>query len=224
MAVLTKVKLRIMETGRNIISLLGGCSSRSAEYDFVFRHLPPPGSAILDIGCTDSLLALRLAEKGYETYGIDIRDYSEKHARLNFIQGDILQLPFRDESFDAVVAVSTLEHVGLGAYGDPIWENADHVAIQEIFRVINPSGRLIMTVPFAAEHKTAPWQGAVERYYNSATLRTLCSAFEIRAQEFYVARSRFDWVNGTEEEAKNNHLKWHANAALLLIKETQRRD
>ena len=58
-------------------------------------------------------------------------------------------MPFPDENFDAVIAVSTIEHIGLGAYGDPFQEGADARVVKEIHRVLKPGGRLILTTPFA---------------------------------------------------------------------------
>jgi len=215
---LDQARLRFVEKARAVISLLGRCSSRSAEYNFVLQHLPSNDATILDVGCTDSLLALRIAEMGYKTYGVDFRRYSERHARLGFVRGDLLHLPFPDGFFDTAVAVSTIEHIGLGAYGDPIQESADHVAMREAWRVLKVGGSVLMTVPFAAKHRTATWKGTVERYYDSDTLRTLCRGFVVCTQRFFVARSRFDWIDGSEDDAKDPGLKWHANAALVLSK------
>jgi 2-polyprenyl-3-methyl-5-hydroxy-6-metoxy-1,4-benzoquinol methylase len=145
--------------GQRVLSLLLGCTSRTAEYRFVLKNLPPVGSTILDIGCCDSLLALKLAEKGYQVYGIDTRRYSEKHSNFTFVQEDILGTTFPNGFFDAVIAVSTVEHIGLGAYGDPIHDNADILAVREIHRILKPDGRLIVTTPFAGEYRLAKFMG-----------------------------------------------------------------
>jgi len=215
---MTKVLVRIVDIGQRVLSLFFGCTSRTAEYRFVFKNLPPVGSTILDVGCYDSLLALKLARKDYKVYGIDTRQYLEKHPNLTFCQGDILCTSFPDEFFDAVIAVSTIEHIGLGAYGDPIHEDADAKAIREISRILRPKGSFIVTVPFAAKSKLATWQGGQERYYDTGTLRSLFHGFQVKAQEFFVGKSRFNWIGVSEEEAMNPNLNWHANVALLLIK------
>lgn len=80
-----RIHVRLIDILQAIISLSGGCTSRTAEYRFVYRNLPPPGTKILDIGCCDSLLALKLAKRGYQVTGIDARPYLEKHSRLTFV-------------------------------------------------------------------------------------------------------------------------------------------
>ena len=218
--ILYKVRVRTVDVGQKVLSLLCGCTSRTAEYKFVFKHLPKVGSTILDVGCCDSLLALKLARKGYKVYGIDTRRYSEKHLDLTCYQGDITGTSFPIEFFDTVIAVSTIEHIGLGVYGDPIHEDADTKAIKEISRILKHRGTLIVTVPFAAKYEVAVWQGGGERYYDMDSLRNLFQDFHVKAREFFVGKSRFDWVSVSEKEAISPNLKWHANVALRLIKKS----
>jgi len=154
-----RIQVRLIDFLQAFISFFGGCTSRVAEYRFVYRNLPSPGAKILDIGCCDSLLALKLAKRGYQVTGIDARPYLEKHPRFTFIQADACRMPFPDASFDAAIAVSAIEHIGLGAYGDPVQEGADSKAIKEIRRVLKPGGKFILTTPFAAEYTLAPWRG-----------------------------------------------------------------
>ncbi len=93
-------------------------NERIIEMPFIFSELGArPGKLkILDVGCTNSWLSISLASLGHEVYGVDMRSYSFSHPNLVFFQGDVLNL--KETGFDAVVALSTLEHVGLGAYGE----------------------------------------------------------------------------------------------------------
>ena len=67
------------------------------------------------------------------------------------VVADARDLPFEDASFDQVLLVSTLEHIGADneVYGveggaDPSGRSA---ALHELRRVLRPSGRLLVTVP-----------------------------------------------------------------------------
>jgi SAM-dependent methyltransferase len=106
---------------------------RIAELPFVHQNLRLKESCkhILEVGCTESRLAMELASLGYEVCGIDIRKYPFKHPNFNFILGDICNAPFQSDSFDAVVSVSTIEHIGLGLYGDPVLPEGDKKALKE---------------------------------------------------------------------------------------------
>jgi SAM-dependent methyltransferase len=216
---LNKARVRTVYAAQRVLSLLFGCTSRTAEYRFVLKNLPPVGSTILDVGCCDSLLALRLAKRGYKVYGIDTRRYQEKHPNLTFVQEDILRTSFPDRLFDAVIAISTIEHIGLGVYGDPIHDNADIMAVREISRILRPDGRLIVTIPFAAQYRLAKYGGGYERYYDANTIGRLFEGFQIRAREFLVGMRRFKWVSASEQEASSPGLKYHANTALVLVRQ-----
>ncbi len=60
--------------------------------------------------------------------------------------------------------------------------------------------------------------GGVERYYDSSTIQTLFRNFEVQDREFFIGKSRFNWISVPEEQAKCPDLKWHANIALVMVK------
>jgi len=109
-----------------------------------------PGMKILDAGCgAGRHLCEAFRYPGIEVVGIDMNgeDLAKAHALLSLmerakggswlvIKGDITQLPFRDESFDAVICSEVLEHI------------PDNVtAIREMVRVLKPGGHLAVSVP-----------------------------------------------------------------------------
>jgi SAM-dependent methyltransferase len=169
---------------------------RVVEVPFVLRHLPPaPGSKVLDFGCTQSPLPIQLASLGYQVVGVDLRPYPYTHPGFRFLHGDFFQAGFLDHEFDAVVAVSAVEHCGLGAYGEMSGLNDDVRTMREIFRVLRPGGRLLLTVPYGRPGRTS-WY----RVYDRASLARLLEGFEVDRIEYYVGRERRDWRPGSEVE------------------------
>jgi SAM-dependent methyltransferase len=76
---------------------------------------------------------------------------------ISYVFADLRDLPYRDGTFDTVVSLSTLEHVGMDntVYGvrapraeDPGYETGR--ALAELRRVLRPDGRLLVTVPYGA--------------------------------------------------------------------------
>jgi SAM-dependent methyltransferase len=72
----------------------------------------------------------------------------------DYVYGDLRNTFFRDDTFDAVVSISTLEHIGLdtsiyGVAADAARPAPDEYlkAIDELRRVLKPGGRCLMTVP-----------------------------------------------------------------------------
>jgi len=122
-----KISARVTDSGIKIFAILCYHTSRSREYDFVMNNIPSKGNRVLDVrvldvGSTGSLLPLKLAKKGYDVYVIDVRGYHEKHPNLTVVNTDIRKPPFSDDFFDVITCVSTIEHIGLGAYGDPKYD------------------------------------------------------------------------------------------------------
>jgi O-antigen chain-terminating methyltransferase len=70
---------------------------------------------------------------------------------METVQGDVRALPFPSASFELVICVSTLEHVGRDnrVYGlaDERSESGIVEALVELGRVLVPGGRILITVP-----------------------------------------------------------------------------
>lgn len=62
-------------------------------------------------------------------------------------KANLLKLPFEDNSIKSLSCMHTVEHVGLGRYGDKIDPDGDLKAIGELKRVLAPDGNLIFVVP-----------------------------------------------------------------------------
>lgn len=81
---------------------------------------------------------------------IEFYDYRPADIVLDNLESkkaDLLSLPFLDNSLDSVSCMHTVEHIGLGRYGDKIDPNGDLKAIDELKRVIAPGGSLLFVVP-----------------------------------------------------------------------------
>jgi demethylmenaquinone methyltransferase/2-methoxy-6-polyprenyl-1,4-benzoquinol methylase len=95
-----------------------------------------PGDVVLDACCGTGDLALADVRAGGRVMGLDFSERMLEHARrkapeLEWVTGDLLNLPFGDGSFDAAT-------VGFGV------RNVDDIerALRELRRVLRPEGRL----------------------------------------------------------------------------------
>lgn len=77
-------------------------------------------------------------------------DYRPLKARMDGLtnrSGDILNLPFSDESVESLSCLHEAEHIGLGRYGDPLKPHGTRQACAELQRVLAPGGNLYFAVP-----------------------------------------------------------------------------
>lgn len=87
---------------------------------------------------------------------IDFYDYRPANlnlSNLNSKPGDLMNLPFQNESVDSISCMHTIEHVGLGRYGDPIDPDGDIKACKELSRVLSRSGSLLFVTPISDNPK-----------------------------------------------------------------------
>jgi SAM-dependent methyltransferase len=112
-----------------------------------------PGDRVLDAGCGAGrhvCEAFRI--QGVDAIGIDLRwedlckaattlylmrgQIGNGHGRCLISQADVTRLPFRDETFDAVICSEVLEHIP-----------DNRAAIAELVRVLKPGRNLAVSVP-----------------------------------------------------------------------------
>ncbi len=60
---------------------------------------------------------------------------------------DLNKLPFPDNSIESISCMHTIEHIGLGRYGDKVDPDGDIKAIRELQRVVRPGGSILFVVP-----------------------------------------------------------------------------
>lgn len=81
---------------------------------------------------------------------VDFYDYRPAKIELPGLRSgaaDLLALPFSDQSIASLSCMHTVEHVGLGRYGDPIDPEGDLRAMAQLQRVVAPGGTLLFVVP-----------------------------------------------------------------------------
>ena len=108
---------------------------------------------VLDIGSAFALgLYLRyLRRLGIpELHGVDLG--AARVGGMAMARADVRTMPYQDGYFDLILCVSTLEHIGrdnvtygIGSADDT---RGDYLALAEMRRVLNPAGRILITVPF----------------------------------------------------------------------------
>jgi SAM-dependent methyltransferase len=108
------------------------------RYGFAFEHLTP-GSRCLDYGCArGDFLAQVRATIPIDYVGVDRNRLNETTAAedRHVVHIASPRTPFADGTFDTVTLLDVIEHVH------------DQLAVlQELLRVLKPSGHLIVTVP-----------------------------------------------------------------------------
>jgi len=129
-------------------------NTKKTEFDRHYIYHPAWASRILakirpsehiDIGSSLSFVAMLSAF-------IPVRFYDYRPSILNLHgldseYGDLLALPFADDSISSLSCMHVIEHIGLGRYGEPMDPEGDLKAIDELKRVTAKGGNLLFVVP-----------------------------------------------------------------------------
>lgn len=134
---------------------------KETECRLVMEMLAPAvGEKILDAGCGTGVFTMDYLAAGAEVVGLDISQpmldmAARKLSDYPFlaVQGDMLCLPFEDDSFDKAVSVTALEFI----------EDARR-AIDELFRITKPGGVVVVATlnglsPWAARRRAKTARG-----------------------------------------------------------------
>ena len=106
--------------------------------------LSPPYETVLEFGYGSGLLLPTLATISSKLYGIDIGTDSTavtsclKKINVSAIlyENDLLEMDFKDNAFDLIVAFSIFEHI-----------NDCRKILQKMFHILKPNGRLLVGMP-----------------------------------------------------------------------------
>lgn len=166
---------------------------RDIEYSWVSANIPGNSGNALDFGCGSSYMGLLAARKGYNVTAIDINPplMSYKHRNLKFMQGNIYEFDFRDDNFDLIINISSIEHVGLkGRYGVKKSIPNGDIEVMGILRsIIKKNCKMILTIPVGRDIIYMPYH----RVYGAKRLPLLLKGWEIVEREFWVKNDKNLW-------------------------------
>lgn len=136
-----------------------------------------------DIGSRLDGFIAHLLASGIEVTMIDVREFPEKIDSLHTIVDDatsLRQVP--DNSIESFSALCSLEHFGLGRYGDPIDPEACFKCFDNIQKKMKTGGKLYISLPIGKErlefnaHRVF-YPSTIVKCFNSMILEEfLCTA------------------------------------------------
>ena len=145
------------------------------------------GERVLEVGFGSGVTFLNLHAMYAEIYGLDLTAsveevaavFTARQIKTDLRNGDVLNMPYADNTFDTILLISILEHL------KPDRQSA---AFQEICRVLKPGGQVVYGVP-------------IERPLMVFLFRLLGT--DIRKEHF---STEFDVVNAAEVVLKRVRL------------------
>jgi SAM-dependent methyltransferase len=165
-------------------------NERIVEVPYAFRALSgvQPGARVLDVGAAESSVALSLATLGFDVTAVDPRPNPLEHERLRIVQARIEEWD-HDAAFDAVVCLSTIEHIGTAAYDQPgTDERLDLRAIGRIRELARPEGLLVLTT--AVGRPSVSGRG---RVYDRDGLDELLEGWDVKDFTLVQRRDATTW-------------------------------
>lgn len=174
---------------------------RDIEHSWVAANLPEGPGRALDFGCGNTWMGLLAARKGFEVIASDLEAVriSYEHPACRFVKSDIRDLDLPVGHFDLIINCSAIEHAGLaGRYGVREMHPEDDLNVMKRLRhLLNPSGRMLLTVPVGKDAVFVP----LHRVYGRERLGRLLEGWRIEKKEYWTKDGRNRWVMTEESEA-----------------------
>ncbi|MBA7645685.1 hypothetical protein ES703_53443 [subsurface metagenome] len=164
--------------------------SRCIEYPFAASNIGD-AKVILDVGSAkaDKLWISWLDSLNIDVYATDYDELIYSVKNIKFSKSDIRKLDFQANTFDKIIAVSVIEHIGLdrpqvlNKEKPKTEDDGDVKAFKEFLRVLKPGGKIIMTFPFGIRDELI--LGNEARNYTENSIKNFSSLAEPILLEYY---------------------------------------
>jgi SAM-dependent methyltransferase len=214
LAIEAAIDQRAVTPGKDLQAGFGvAIDERIVEYPWLFGHLSALGKGmprVLDAGSilNHDFILKRAPFKGrYLTImTLAPEKYCQWYDGFSYVYGDLRDTFFRDQTFDIVVCISTIEHVGLDntllytsdRQHDERDETGFLAAAREFKRILKPGGTCYVTVPFGMRRNLGWYQ-----VFDAEMVKQLADAFGPTSYEIeYFRYSRDGWQRSDAEDVR----------------------
>ena len=139
--------------------------------------------SLCDVGTADAMMLNMLNQNLNVKTAIGL-DFSiellktNKNPKLNLVKGDAIELPFKEDSFDVVVATAVIEHVS----------DAGKM-LKECWRILKESGLCILTTPDPIFEHIATKFGYLEEEQHVKTFKLLELTSLLKSKGFKILKA-----------------------------------
>ena len=181
--------------------------ARLVEIPWVLSRLQKGGLKLLDAGSSLNsevvVTAQGLADKNLTILTLAPEGVCFWGKGISYVFGDLRNLDFKDETFDSIICISTIEHVGMdntqydrkNPYAIPSSQKDFLIAIKELKRVLKLGGSLFCTFPFG-KYENHGWF----QQFDSKLMDTLIEGFHpVKYSETIFKYNPDGWVISDRE-------------------------
>lgn len=132
---------------------------------------------------------------------VDFYDFRPAALNLNHLKslrGDLMNLDFESNSIESISCMHTIEHIGLGRYGDPMDPDGDLKALNELKRVCAINGSLLIVVPVGIPKIAFN----AHRIYDPGSIISYMDGFKLK--EFALVTDANEFINNAPLEIGKN--------------------
>ena len=124
----------------------------------ILKDAIDPGASVLEAGCGNGTWVRFLHARGFAAEGLDfcsnvIGRLRERFPGITWHEGDILHMPFPENTFDTILCWGVVEHFEAGPLP----------ALIEISRILAPGGTAFISVPYLNEKRARSFIGKDNR-------------------------------------------------------------
>lgn len=185
-----------------------GIDERSVEYPWVLAHLPKQAKTLLDAGSSLNFEMIlnheKIANKKIYIANLNPELNCFWQKEISYIYEDMRSLLFKNNTFDIITCISTLEHIGMDntvfyTTNQNYKESASEdylTAITELKRILKTGGTLLLTVPFGKKQDLKAFQ-----QFNKEMIDKITAEFN--GKQLFSYFYKYDKLGWKKSDIKN---------------------